>query len=1815
MSDRRDYIALDWLTAELRATLQQCVAMIRGLDGGDVDTVVLESVSGLLHQVHGSLQMIEFSGAALLVSEMEQAVRAVMDGAIASGQRAELLTTVASVADDIPDYLEALRAHHCELPVSLMLMLNELRVVRRQPLLSSGLLFSPQPIPPQGQPPKREDVDELLEKLRQMFQLALTSYFRGGADRAKGLQYLQKVSHRMVRLRAGSKQQTLWLAASALLDGVDAKGSPGNKALDNMLRRLDRVLRDVAGDDGTRVETLQKDVMFYALCGDYSSAALQQLRSQQQLETGLLEISGQQQVFARALQSLVQSLQSASVNALNGPSAPLRIQINDIADGMAVLGLQDSLLALRAVAKLLDDSTSLPTAQGVSRALQRLVEQLEARGEDVGEASPAEALNDARRSLITNGRKTLSVCQEAIVNYVAEQWDYEHLRPLPAQLSELAETLREANFDEAASILDSAAGYIDNTLIGAAEGPTWSTLDALADALTSVDYYLERCGVGADGDDQNLMAVAADCIARLSDSGIAPTADNIVSLNPADTHTPAGVAETDHGASMVDDAVDGAEAEGSAVELDPDIVDIFIEEAGDVLSALNEKLPRWKSGLASTSILADVRRAFHTLKGSGRMVGAEQCGELGWAVENMLNKVVDGQFTMDSLRFDTVEAASQLLPELIEELAQGRALPPARLHSVLVDAAALSREQSPQLVTRAAQSSGEESELTGVFIGEAEVHLGVIENFVNNVYSYPARLTDELQRSLHTLKGSSKMAEVWAVASIITPLEGLVKELRAMRIYADEALVTLIADVLAETRKLVSRLRHTDASSLTTPEVLRTRIEAMSLKLLAEAEANGDSASQAVPSGALDRFILTFGDQIQSLQERLQLAEGSPPGSLFTEYALSMGHFAQRAEEIGSEPTAELAHALEVLLSHCSTPVSPGFVSLVEESLDQLMDDLNQLAAENSAVENPRLLERLRDYDVLAEQEQAGQPESAGPSDLTFEPEQPEPEAESETGLDALPEAAMPLGDVAESDANGPALSPEPLATSRLEEFVAEVEAQAETEIQLDDDVDPEILEIFLEEARDLLEGLDASLQEWRADLSDKQPLDDIQRYLHTLKGGARLSGMSALGDRCHDLETLIAEALVNRGTDMSQLLIQVQQAQDTLVRSLEGVLAGAAHEQPEGSAAEAADLVEGVPNAASLTAAAEAPVAGRQQPLAALNRGPQEMIKVPSELLERLINLAGETSIARGRVEEQVNEVHFSLEEMEMTVERLQEQVRRLDMETEAQIIHRQEQMESEGAEGFDPLEFDRYSQLQQLSRSLLESASDLVDLRNTVVDKSRDMETLLLQQSRINSELQEGLMRSQMVHFSRMVPRLRRGIRQLAGELGKQVEFQVFNAEGEMDRRVLERIIPALEHMLRNAVDHGVESLEQRRAAGKPDTAMVSMRFDRQGGDVLIEISDDGGGIDFEAVRRKAERLGLLSADVEIGERQLLDFIFHAGFSTSDNVTQISGRGVGMDVVRSEIKQLGGSIDVHSERGKGSRFEIRLPFTVSVNRALMVSVGGEVYAVPLNNIEGIVRVSPYELEVYYEEGGPDFEYAGQSYQLRYMGQMIGVNAPHLEGHVDPRPVLLIRNAEPPTAIQVDSLMGSREVVVKALGPQFAAVPDLSGATVLGDGSVVVILDMLASIRADAARRLKRADQHIALEQHPADAKHVMVVDDSVTVRKVTSRLLERQQIKVSLARDGLEAVNLLQEMETLPDVLLLDIEMPRMDGFEVASRLRSSPRLASIAIIMISSRTGQKHRQRASSLGVDRFLGKPYQEIQLLKAIEEVLAKVENP
>ncbi len=601
-----------------------------------------------------------------------------------------------------------------------------------------------------------------------------------------------------------------------------------------------------------------------------------------------------------------------------------------------------------------------------------------------------------------------------------------------------------------------------------------------------------------------------------------------------------------------------------------------------------------------------------------------------------------------------------------------------------------------------------------------------------------------------------------------------------------------------------------------------------------------------------------------------------------------------------------------------------------------------------------------------------------------------------------------------------------------------------------------------------------------------------------------------------------------------------------------------------------------------------------------------QEQVRVRSDLLNNLVDYAGEVNIYHARMGKQIADLGFNLSELTQTVVRLKEQLRKLEIETEIQIRSGYEKESDNYDDAFDPLEMDQYSTLQQLTRSLSETAADVDSINEILTDITRDSETLLLQESRVSTDLQEGLMRTRMVRFGGLSSRLGRIVRQIARELGKEVEVEIIGESSEVDRTVLDRIIAPIEHILRNAVAHGIEMPEVRKAVGKNETGKILIKADRQGTDVVINIKDDGAGINANKVREKAIRKGLIAADAKLSDHDALQFILQSGFSTADEVTQVSGRGVGLDVVDSEIKQLGGVLDIDTVQGKGVEFTIRLPLTLAINQALLVNAGEDVFAVPLASIEGVVRMTGYELQRFYDSSNSLYEFNSVEYELKHLGNLLTGYQPDYSKQLQLFPVLLVRVGDQHFALHVDDMLGRREIVVKPVGLQIGAVRGISGATILADGRVVLILEMSALVAAESLFK-PHIPVEIVTEPIVDTKKTIMVVDDSITIRKITERMLKRYGIEVVLAKDGVDATSQLQD--NIPDLMLLDIEMPRMDGFEVASFVRNDTRLKDIPIIMITSRTGAKHKEKAMKIGVNQYLGKPFQEDDLLSNINQIL------
>jgi chemosensory pili system protein ChpA (sensor histidine kinase/response regulator) len=1531
---------------------------------------------------------------------------------------------------------------------------------------------------------------------------------------------------------------------------------------------------------------------------------------------------------------------------------------------------------------------------------------------------PTTDLTQIHQIVIKEARICLQQAKDMIVDYIDADWDRQHLQPLPALMTQVRGALAMIPLSRAASLIETCNHFIREHLLLEPGQPGWQELDNLADVITSIEYYLERLSDDPEAPGEALLDVAEKGLAALGfyprehvpvlDDVLSPSeaqvmqmmqelddpeivqsladmlANPLSALNPPALNIPGSLLPPPSGEEPVDD----------------ELREVFLEETDEVLAILREYLPRWSVNPDNRSALSELRRAFHTLKGSGRMVRALVLGELAWAVENLLNRVLENSVEPGATVQQLIGDVLHLLPELISEYAGSAQRQRNDVDLLAARAHALAKGEEPVSDEDTQDVTALDPLLLEIFRKEAETHLASLNRFLDQAAEHaPLQASDELQRALHTLKGSAYMAGVLPIAELAVPLDQLAREYKSHLIPLDLDEVELLLEAEGLFRLGLRQLKVDPLAEIPGARRLAERVLALLAARLETFQNTPNTGLRTKRDPQLINNFLAQGMDIlldaESLLRRWQQHPGERQElSALLDELTTLGEGAHLAD---LHPVDELCEALLDLygaVEESSLAVSERFFHEAQGAHEALINMLDELAAGQEVSPQPQRLKALRGLldesldpsatglirsdgsrtlsihelsHATAELEQDAKTaglddeivaifleeavdilESAGQALQRWlrDPDNGAPLSSLQRDLHTLKGGARmaelgPVGDLAHeleslyeglvdrrylySDALAQLLQQ---SHDRLAQYLEQLHGhQALTDSDLLIEAirawrqghggsvevsgpaashdsrghDPELLDIFLEEGFDIIESSGAALLRWQAQPSNRQEVETLLRDLHTLKGGARMVEISAIGDLAHELEFLY-EGLSTGVLQATPALFELlQRSQDRLAQMLDAARAG----EPMPPTDRLIDAIRNFshPIVGDVAVLPSTPVVAKAEPLVVQPEVGADMVKVSAELLDDLVNLAGETSIIRGRIEQQVNDARVALHEMETTIERMRDQLRRLDTETQGRILSRQQvDGERQGYEEFDPLEMDRHSQLQQLSRALFESASDLLDLKETLDGRNQDAENLLQQQGRINTELQEGLMRTRMVPFERMLPRLQRIVRQVASELGKDVDFIVGNAEGEMDRNVLERMAAPLEHMLRNAVDHGLEPTEARLAAGKPAKGRITLDLLREGGDIIFDIRDDGAGVPLEAVRRKAIKRGLLDPDNSLSDHDVLQFILQPGFSTAEKITQISGRGVGMDVVHEEVRQLGGTMSIDSVAGKGVHFRIRLPFTVSVNRALMVQCGDDQYAIPLNTIDGIVRVLPNELEGHYRLDPPTYEYAGQRYELCYLGELLKTSArPKLLGQSMPLPVLLVQCNDRHIAVQVDAMAGTREIVVKSLGPQFAAVQGVSGATILGDGRVVLILDLLAPIRALQAHVPQHQGHEV--EAEPQRPLLVMVVDDSVTVRKVTSRLLERHGMNVLTAKDGVDAMLLLEEH--MPDLMLLDIEMPRMDGFEVATQVRNDERLQHLPIIMITSRTGQKHRDRAMAIGVNDYLGKPYQESVLLESI----------
>jgi chemosensory pili system protein ChpA (sensor histidine kinase/response regulator) len=1495
--------------------------------------------------------------------------------------------------------------------------------------------------------------------------------------------------------------------------------------------------------------------------------------------------------------------------------------LKKIGDTLGVLGLETARgkiqaeaerLAAIVAAEKVEDASALEgiaaSLLGVEDMLDRELVSAAGAERDHAEAADEDELGSNQYKHVTAAVMreciiNLAKIKEVVVKVLDDPAALKSLDQVGPQMRGIVAGLLMLNKNRAVNVIERIGRTITTRLAPGSGSLKPNLVERLADAIVSIEYYMETVALGRS-DPFYMLDNANRCLDLLdktSAPAAAPPAEAEAAVEPEPAPEPEPQPKTPPKAEKLSVmAVDEDHSE-------PELVEIFIEEAKEEIDKIRTFLPRWMDQAEDSEALIAVRRSFHTLKGSGRVIGAELLGEFAWSVENLLNRIINQTLKPTPAMLELVGEAAAALPALVEQLEIGIA-PSVDIESLIARAEALAEGReapapAPAEVKEppaepADADAGMDPVLQQIFIKEVREHLKSVREFVDETAnaSEPIPITESLHRACHTLFGSARMA---ACAPAIDLAKAVNREIRRgfeSEIGLTAGAVTTLGRFADEIERLCAALEagetfFADADVVAAAGALELlepepAPEEAAVEEVAGTEARSAAADARVEidddvtaaEGAADydpEIAAIFCEEAAELLDQAETQLQALRKSAHSETALAeikrvLHTLKGGARLAGIASMGDLSHALETMMPKLAgaLPDDEG-IGLVQQGLDRLHQMRDAVDAGQAAASAQDLVAR---FERFGEAEAQGDETRLQPAMTAEIPAMEAPvEEAAEAGEPATEETKVqPAADFVMPGTAKPVLEMPEAAQSELV-GADDLELSRMPDLELEDSGEiepPEAAEREAAEAAELEAPETAAPEAVAPEAVEPEPVEP---------------------------EREVAEAEVSE-------VVEAEPAEAAAAPELEEEAFEV--EEPETEAAE----LETAAAAAAQAEAAQAPefaraAAAGPAPSLAARAERTETARVDAGLLDELLNEAGEISIFQSRLNQQVHSIEFHLGELGQTVTRLREQLRSLEAETEAQILHRH-QNEIGDDERFDPLELDRYSTIQQLSRALAETSNDVASINELLHGLTSEADTLLTQQSRVTTELQDGLMQTRMVAFDRHASRLGRIVRQAAAESGKKAELAINGAESQLDRQILDAVLPALEHLLRNAVVHGIEAPTARAAAGKAESGTVSLNVRREGSEVLIEVADDGAGLNTNAIRRKAREKGLIKDGDSMADEDIVELILLPGFSTADELTQTAGRGVGMDVVDNDVKRLGGSLRIDTDTGQGTQFLIRLPYTLAITHALVVDVGEETFALPLPTIEGIARVRREELLDILTQDDPRLVHGDGSYRVQHLGSLVGSSPsplPEDEGAVS---LVLVRAGENSAALLTDTLEGSREIIVKTLGPHVASVDGVTGATILGDGRVVVILDAGTLLRAQPGET--KPSPAPAAEQAALTG---LVVDDSITMRRVTQRLLERRGVRVHTARDGLDAIEVLREHDA--DFIVLDIEMPRMDGYQFATHVRNDPKLKDMPIIMVTSRSGEKHRARAIEIGVNDYLSKPYQEAELVRAIESLVGR----
>lgn len=1407
--------------------------------------------------------------------------------------------------------------------------------------------------------------------------------------------------------------------------------------------------------------------------------------------------------------------------------------------------------------------------------------------------------------LATEMKANLQQVELSLTVFFSDTGKHGELIPLRRLLAQVYGGFYIISLDIAQQLIVPVQKAVERYISG--QIPSAAEMNAIASAVSSLENYAHSLSQGQKPDTKILKDVIQSIKAEASQADQKQVSQ--------EANVPTGVAVREGGE-------------------DAELLEVFLEEASEVLETLHEQIQICQRNPHSREALIIIRRGFHTLKGSGRMVGLTNLGEVAWAVEKALNKWLQDDKSTSITLLELIGDAEVLFQHWVEKLRSGGS---ALIDATALIAAAQRIESGVEEVPASAAGTQTEmqAELPDIVIGGVSlspVLFNIATDEAASIIETLQRLAAALRkndqtmisydfvRAAHTLAGVSRSTGFTDISDLASAFESWLQDRMDTTTAPDILQLNLLEQTINALGEMVATLRRKQEPKPRPDLITRLQIKKKQLNSTPDkgshkAEMSPDMINLAVAGEQhpeLPSVEINVPDEIKPVEQIKPVDED-----------IDLVAYVQRvAQEHASEPlqwqSAEEPPGTSKEDNKPTKAASVGEPTQAAPASDFFSMDLSDLQTKTDTPKAPAQSDEISSgpagfsfnfddlglapapqADVIAHKEKP----------LKYEPfpelepypelktEQPGQEAEFLTSRQQ-PEKTQTKIDLAQASAEEitqleAAVVHPPQSEVHPEEDISDTTRDTKKR-KIQDDLDEQLLPIFLEEADELYPQLTSELSTWRGNPNDTgealKIARKLQRSLHTLKGSARMAGAMRLGELTHRVEDCL-DAAVAAGKNDAALLDELEGYFDRIGVALEKLRKGDTAEE----------VIEPV---AQVIPAKKTAVSGQTVPAvnaaeaveAVEERRESAVLRVRSDIVDDLVNEAGEISVARSRMEIELSAFKGGLHDLTGSVQGLRKLVREIEMHAEGQMQARAA-VAGDSAEKFDPLEFDRFTRFQELTRFMSESIHDVQTVQQTLLKNLDETSAAMSAQAKLNTGLQQSLMSIRMLPFSSTSQRLYRIVRQTAKELGKKVNLELYGTEIELDRGVLEKMTAPFEHLLRNAIVHGLENPDKREAKGKPPIGNISLTLRQEGNEVVFEFKDDGAGLDTVKLRQKGVEQGLLRADEAVSDERVMLLIFERGLSTASELTEISGRGVGMDVVLSEIKALGGRIEVSSEPDKGANFTIYLPLTLAVMKALMVRAGNETYAIPSVMVEQVQQIKPDNLVELYRKGHAEWQ--GKQYPLHYLPRLLGDR----ERTPDNKPynaILLLRSGDQRMALHLDELLGNKEVVVKNVGIQLARLPGIAGATVQANGKVVLILNPVPLTQ--QAVQTQRIGERVVAE--PArKTPLIMIVDDSLTVRKITTRLLTRVGYDVVTAKDGVDALEKL--VDIMPDVMLLDVEMPRMDGFELTKQLRRENKTKKLPIIMITSRTAEKHRNYALEMGVNDYMGKPYQDNELLESI----------